>query len=534
MFFLSSSFVRQRSSRVTGSATVKPWLIGAAALALAGCAQLTDPPADYTSAYASDVFEAGYSYISDRYIEPVSLRQLVLAGLDDLSELDETLTIVPQARTVEVSVPETAPISIALPTNTSAQRWADVSVRVIDTARQLSPTVQEATTEELFELVFDGALTKLDDFSRYSGADDAADARALREGFGGIGLTVRMEDDFALVLSVVPGAPADRAGLLAEDRIVMVNGEAVAGWTQRQLIRTLRGRINTTVHLTIDRPESTTAFDLALRRQRIVPPTVVATREGSVAVLKVASFNQRTARNVKKHITSLRREPISGVVLDLRDNPGGLLDQAVEVADIFLDRGRIVGTRGRHPHSQQTYAASGSDLSGGLPLVILVNGNTASASEVVAAALQDQQRAVVIGTNSYGKGTVQTVYRLPNDGELTLTWSRLHPPSGYRLHGLGVLPAVCSNLGSDAVDVVDVLEQARTTGVEDGLRNAWQSTDTNDQAVLEPLRSACPSATAAPKTDLEVAQGILEDPVLFSRMLRSRTTVIAHRPDELQ
>ena len=535
MFFLPYSFFVRRGTRLPArKASIKPWLVGAT-LALAGCSQFSSaPPADYTSAYAGDVFEAGYSYISDRYIEPVSLRQLVLAGLGELDEMDENLVIVPQARSVEISAPGAAPVAIALPNSSSAQRWATVSVRVIDTARALSPVVQEATTEELFELVFDGALTKLDDFSRYSGADDAADARALREGFGGIGLTVRMEDDVALVLSVVPGAPAARAGLLAEDRITQVNGEPVAGWTQRQLIRTLRGRINTTVHLTIDRQSTTTAFDLTLRRQRIVPPTVVASRIGSIGVLKVASFNQRTARNVKKHVSELRRDGVEGIVLDLRDNPGGLLDQAVEIADIFLDRGRIVGTRGRHPHSQQTYAASGGDLSGGLPLVILVNGNTASASEVVAAALQDQQRAVVIGTNSYGKGTVQTVYRLPNDGELTLTWSRLHPPSGYRLHGLGVLPAVCSNLGGGPVDVVDVLEQARVTGIEDGLLNDWQTTDTTDQAVLEPLRNACPSATAAPQTDLEVAEGLLTDPVLFSRMLRSRTTVVAHRPEELQ
>ena len=531
MFSVSYFFSAPRRAP---AAVAKPWLT-AAALALAGCAQFTtQPPVDYTSAYAGDVFEAGYSYISDRYIEPVSLRQLVLSGLGELTDLDPGLSVVPQTRAVVISVPDSAPVTIALPNTSSPQRWAAVSVRVIDAARGLSPAIQDATTEDLFETVFDGALAELDDFSRYAGAEDAADARALREGFGGIGLTVRMEGDFALVLSVVPNAPAAKSGILAEDRITHVNGEPVAGWTQRELIRTLRGRINTTVNLTVDRPDAASVFDLALRRQRIVPPTVIASREGNVGILKIASFNQRTARNVKKHVAELRREAAAGIVLDLRDNPGGLLDQAVEVADIFLDRGRIVGTRGRHPHSQQAYAASGADLSSGMPLVVLVNGNTASASEVVAAALQDQHRAVVVGTNSYGKGTVQTVYRLPNDGELTLTWSRLHPPSGYRLHGLGVLPVVCSHADDTEVDVGEVLQQARIAGVEDGVLNDWQATDTTDQAVLEPLRSACPADTAAPQTDLEVAEGLIADPILFNRMLHSRTTVVANRPDELQ
>ena len=288
------------------------------------------------------------------------------------------------------------------------------------------------------------------------------------------------------------------------------------------------------MRLTIARPDPATApFELALRRQRIVPPTVVATRQGDATILKIASFNQRTARNVKKHVAELNRGATSGVILDLRNNPGGLLDQAVEVADVFLDRGRIVGTRGRHPHSQQSYAATGKDLSGGLPLVILVNGNTASASEVVAAALQDQQRAVIIGTNSYGKGTVQTVYRLPNDGELTLTWSRLHPPSGYRLHGLGVLPTVCSHGGGDQRDVTQLLDQVRTGGdAESGLLSQWRATDTTDTSVLDSLRSACASDAGTPEADIELAQMLLASPALYDRLLRAGSTVVATRPDE--
>ncbi len=502
------------------------------ALLLTGCARLLPSvPEDYTSDYAGDVLEAGYAYIADRYIEPVSMRELVLAGIDGLHQIDEAIIILPQASAVEISVTGAAPISVALPTNSSARRWSDFTVAAIDAARQLSPEVEEATTEALFEVVFDGALGELDPFSRYSGADEASDARALREGFGGIGLTVRMEDDFALVLSVIANAPAGRAGLQVDDKITHVNGVAVAGWTQRELIKALRGRINTTVDLTIDRADAAASFDLALRRQRIVPPTVVATRQGDATILKVASFNQRTARNIKKHVAELDRAATAGIVLDLRDNPGGLLDQAVEVADVFLERGRIVGTRGRHPHSQQAYAATGSDLSGGLPLVILVNGNTASASEVVAAALQDQQRAVIIGTNSYGKGTVQTVYRLPNDGELTLTWSRLHPPSGYRLHGLGVLPAVCSHGGGDQADVGALLDLIRISN-DTGLLGQWQATDTTDKTILDPLREACASDAGSPEADIELAQILFANPALYDRMLRAGSTVVATRPDQ--
>ncbi len=508
--------------------------IVASAFLLAACARfLPSQQEGFSQAYANDVLEAGYAYITDRYIDDLTARELAVAGLGGLGDLDRAFSISDQGGVVVARV-DGKELGVRQPRGEAPQDWARYSARIVDAARAQSEAIQAADSETIFKVVFDASLSDLDGFSRYSGADDAADARAMREGFGGIGMTIRMDEEDATILAVIEGAPAARAGIQPQDRISQVDGQPIAGWTQRELIQALRGRVGTAVRLQITRSDRAEVTEHNLRRQQIVPPTVVVERQGRVAVLKVSSFNQRTARTVAQQVSRLRRErggDTDGIILDLRDNPGGLLDQAVEVADIFLSQGEIVATRGRHPHSEQRYNASGSDLSGGMPLVVLVNGNSASASEVVAAALQDQGRGILIGTNSYGKGTVQTVYRLPNDGELTLTWSRLHAPSGYRLHGLGVLPTVCSHGGGLASDTGDLIASLRNgSAPARNLFNDWRTAPRVRDDDVAVLRQACAADNGAPLADIEVAAALLSDPALYRRVLENGAGAIAHRP----
>ncbi len=208
---------------------------------------------------------------------------------------------------------------------------------------------------------------------------------------------------------------------------------------------------------------------------------------------------------------------MTGFVLEIRGNPGGLLDQAVAVSDLFIGAGRIVSTHGRHPDSHQYFDADADDLAKDRPVVVLVNGNSASASEIVAAALQDSGRAVVIGSGSFGKGTVQTVLRLPNEGELTLTWARFHAPSGYALNGRGVLPDICTT--GDDLSAEDVLERLREGTVPFARTTQRRDIDPDDAAAIKAFRAMCPARQNDPQLDIEVARRLIEDPVLFARAL---------------
>ena len=235
--------------------------------------------------------------------------------------------------------------------------------------------------------------------------------------------------------------------------------------------------------------------------------------DDGLAIIKISSFNQNTAASVAEALESLHAagaDAIDGVALDLRGNPGGLLNQAVRVADLFLGEGGIVSTRGRHPDSVHHYTAGGRDLARGLSMVVLIDGKSASAAEIVVAALQDRGRAAVAGTTSYGKGTVQTVIRLPNEGEITLTWSRIFAPSGYTLHGLGVRPVICTSGAKGEVAATSAALEWRHIPVKpDDLRDA--------------LRATCPGEPRFATYELAVARRLLSDHQLYAQAVDAGT-----------
>jgi carboxyl-terminal processing protease len=253
----------------------------------------------------------------------------------------------------------------------------------------------------------------------------------------------------------------------------------------------------------------------------VVPETVTYRREGDIAYFRIYQFNEDTTASLRREFENARNEigeHLRGVILDLRGDPGGVLDQAVGVADLFMDSGRIVSTIGRNPDSHQYYEATPGDIAQGLPIAILINGNSASASEIVAAALQDSGRAVLIGTNSYGKGTVQTVPRLPNNGEISLTWARYFAPSGYTLNHIGVLPSICTNNGDqDATELLAELGDGKLNAVPVKARN---TTSPEDTPALDKLRATCPAYKSAERAvDLQVAIRLLGQPRLYAEAL---------------
>ena len=261
-------------------------------------------------------------------------------------------------------------------------------------------------------------------------------------------------------------------------------------------------------------------LSIAITRALVIPETVVYRREGDIAYFRIYNFNEDTAGSLRREFENARNDiggQMRGLILDLRADPGGLLDQAVAVADLFMNGGRIVSTHGRNPDSHQYFEATPGDIANGLPIAVLINGNSASASEIVAAALQDSGRAVLIGSNSYGKGTVQTVQRLPNNGELTLTWARFHAPSGYTLNHIGVLPSICTNAGDeDATDLLSQLSSGKLRPVPVAARN---SASPDDTAALDKLRETCPAYKSERAVDVQVALRLLTRPRLYAQAI---------------
>lgn len=496
---------------------------------VASCAVERPLPADPTAR----LFARGLDEITDLYIEPVSSRALVLSGAAQLARLDHKFGFSETPAALGFSDNPAASERVALvlyyagrevgvypiPVHDDPHQWGAIVGHLISDAKKASPRVAAMPEEEIDKVVFDGITGSLDHFSRYSPPDAARDQRAARDGFGGIGVTLDMSKDALRITAVTTRGPADRAGIRAGDKIMAIAGVSSAGRSQADVIHQLRGPLFSTVDVTVWRDPPGERRVFRVQRELIVVPTVTLSRDGTIAVLHVASFNQSTTQRLTESIAQAQRSAggrLSGIVLDLRGNPGGLLDQAVSLANVFIAQGTIASTVGRNPASHQFFAASGNSSEPRVPVAVLINGGSASASEIVAAALQDAGRAVVVGSSSYGKGTVQTVVHLPNDGELTLTWARLITPSGYFLAEHGVVPSLCtSDLGDDDHALQQALQRAGATGTPRPPRASL------DERAWLALRNSCPARQGDRDIDVKVAERVLADPALYGQAVHA-------------
>ena len=307
--------------------------------------------------------------------------------------------------------------------------------------------VEPVNDRELIENAINGMLTGLDPHSSYMNAKAFRDMQVQTRGeFGGLGLEVTQENGIIKVVSPIDDTPAARAGVKAGDLITMLDGQTVQGLTLTEAVDKMRGPSGSRIKLTIKRQGVDTPIELSMQRE-VIRVQVVRTRleGGDIAYIRLTSFNEQTDPGLRRAVQKLKQDAggsLKGIVLDLRNNPGGLLDQAVAVSDDMLDRGEIVSTRSRHPDESQRWNAKSGDVTEGLPVLVLINGGSASASEIVAGALQDHRRAVVLGTRSFGKGSVQTVMPLPGNGAMRLTTARYYTPSGRSIQGLGIAPDI--------------------------------------------------------------------------------------------
>src|ERR1700747_1125235 len=306
--------------------------------------------------------------------------------------------------------------------------------------------VDDVSDDTLVESAINGMLTSLDPHSNYLNTKNFNDMKVQTRGeFGGLGIEVSMESGLVKVVSPIDDTPAARAGLKPGDLITHLDGDPVQGMTLPEAVEKMRGLIGSEIKLTIRR-EGKDPFDVKLTRATLKIQSVRSHLEGdNIVYIRITTFNEQTDVGLNNAMKNLKQQAggkLLGVVLDLRNDPGGLLDQAVAVADAFLEKGEIVSTRGRRSEDAQRYNARPGDIAAGLPLVVLINGGSASASEIVGGALQDHHRAILLGTKSFGKGSVQTIIPLPGHGAMRLTTARYYTPSGRSIQAKGIDPDI--------------------------------------------------------------------------------------------
>ena len=354
--------------------------------------------------------------------------------------------------------------------------------------------VEEVSDQDLVEAAINGMLTSLDPHSAYLPDDNFQKMQVQTRGkFGGLGIEVTMEDGFVKVVSPIDDTPADKAGILPEDLIISVDGESIVGLTLNDAVEKLRGPIGSNVKISVQRAQDE-PFEVNIIRDEIKIRSVRSRLYETIGYIRITTFSEQTSPGLQKAMDDLQAETaegLTGLVLDLRNNPGGLLSEAIRVSDAFLEKGEIVSTRGRSENDIQHAYARPGDISDGLPLVVLINSGSASASEIVAGALKDHRRAIVMGTRSFGKGSVQTITPMPGHGAMRLTTALYFTPSGVSIQAKGISPDI-----EVALARIEKLEGGLVR--EEDLRGALD----NQEGGAEP--TADNTASEEPKDPIEI------------------------------
>ena len=393
--------------------------------------------------------------------------------------------------------------------NSDTYRQLNLFAEVFERVR--SDYVEEVSDEQLVEAAINGMLSSLDPHSSYLNAKSFKDMQVQTRGeFGGLGIEVTMENGLVKVVSPIDDTPAAKAGLKPNDLITALDGESIVGLTLPEAVEKMRGPVNSTIKLTIRR-EGRDPFDVVLTRAVVKIQSVKSHLEGdNIGYIRITSFSEQTGTGLENAVKNLKQQAgnkLIGYVIDLRNDPGGLLDQAIGVSDAFLERGEIVSTRGRRPDDAQRYNAKPGDIAGGLPMVVLINGGSASASEIVAGALQDHHRAILLGTRTFGKGSVQTIIPLPGHGAMRLTTARYYTPSGRSIQAKGIEP--------DIVVEPAKIEKIATGEIrhEADLRGALKNTD--KPAPDATTKPNVPPGTTPSDTDPSKGENSSVDPGLL-------------------
>ena len=384
--------------------------------------------------------------------------------------------------------------------NSEIYRQLDLFGEVLERVR--SDYVEKPEDAKLIEAAINGMLTALDPHSAYLNPKHFRDMQVQTRGeFGGLGIEVTMENGVVKVVSPIEDTPASRAGLMSGDLITHLDKEQILGLTLQEAVEKMRGPVNSPITLTIVRKGVEDPFDVKVVRDVIhINPVKYDVEGDDIGYIRITTFNEQTTANLQKAIDDLKKQigpKLKGYIVDLRNNPGGLLDQAISVSDTFLDQGAIVLTRGRNLEETQRSNARPGDLADGKQIIVLINGGSASASEIVAGALQDHHRATIIGTRSFGKGSVQTIIPLGSNGALRLTTARYYTPSGRSIQAKGIEPEAV--VEEELPDDLKQKAEAQSTRGEANLRGHLKSEDEDDKAKADQEESGSSSYVSPDK-----------------------------------
>jgi carboxyl-terminal processing protease len=375
--------------------------------------------------------------------------------------------------------------------------------------------VEKVSDEDLIESAINGMLTSLDPHSSYMNRKSFQDMQVQTRGeFGGLGIEVTMENGVLKVVSPIDDTPAFRAGLQPGDLITHLNGEQVNGLSLNEAVEKMRGPVGSDIRVTIRRGNEAAPRDVTLTRAVIRIQSVRSRTEGEIGYVRITTFNEQSTSGLERAVARIKEQmgdKLQGFVIDLRNNPGGLLDQAVSISDAFLNQGEITSTRGRASEDGQRFNAKPGDITGGLPVVVLINGGSASASEIVAGALQDHRRAIVLGTQSFGKGSVQTIIPLPGHGAVRLTTARYYTPSGKSIQQLGITPDI--TVQPARLQEIEQAAGRRESDLRGALRNDTQQNQRpGTQAPASPSQPGAGGAESAtpaePAFDYQLARAL--------------------------
>lgn len=463
-------------------------------------------------------FERIFDLIEQHHIAPPTKRDLSIAGLENLITIDPDLEFDSKARSLVLSFGGETQRSFSMPLTEDSSAWSLFLTSVISESLIINKQENSLTSGKLYEAILDGFMGELDPFSRYLNPQKVIDYRTQRDGFFGIGITISDDEQGVRVLSLYPDSPAQKAGLQQGDIITGVDGKSIEGLSSSQVASLIKGPRATTIYLSVLRkkadPQQSDSLSFIISRRFVRQDEITTNVIDGIAIITIAGFSSRGARQELENKLSqlLKQNKIDGVVLDLRSNPGGLLSEAIQVSDLFLDKGDIVKTQGREGNSAKLYQAERGDITKGLPIIVFIDRFTASSSEILAAALQDNNRAVVIGSSSFGKGSVQKHLSLQNGGELVLTWAKFFAPSGYSVHQRGILPELCITLLNNKKvddDISGLTEKTRITSRENSPKSLLR----------EGVEELCPAVDYRGSVGLSLALAVLHDTTLYHSLI---------------
>jgi carboxyl-terminal processing protease len=467
----------------------------------------------------AEVFASAFGFMAPRTLEPVTIPELALWALDGLSALDPRLRSALQDGLLQLDDPGGVLLLRPAPASDDARDWGQAMGELVRAAWDASPAVRQAGSQGVVRSLFDALCDHLDPYSRYAPPEEADADRERRAGAAGIGARVIQRGGAYVLADVAPDGPAAAAGARPGERLLAIDGRDIAGFDLDSVAALLAGPEGTGVVVTLRGRDGRTR-EAEIERRLVPPQTVQSFRQADLLTLRVSAFTSDTGARLAEALSdglAGARRP-RGVVIDLRGNRGGLLRQAVAAAGAVLPDGLVAVTVGRDPAAVHAFHAHGPDVAGGLPVVVLVDGASASGAEILAAALADQHRAVVVGSSTLGKGLVQTVAPLPDGGELLVTWSRVLAPLGWPIQGLGVLPQVCTSLGQPMLNrQLDQLAHGEQPMARALARHRAARPPLPAGTILE-IRNACPAAEAS-KLDGLAAQRLLRDPKTYAAAL---------------